>query len=203
MPLLNICGITGNNIVIQLRLVFLSGETKRDYTWALVQLRDLIAQHMIQEPISIVTDRELALIKCIKTFFPSARHLLCRWHVNMNVLAKTKKYFPSPIKDNNRNWTRHPRFQAFLSSWNTLLTSTTEEGYNASLENLRAEFPVYTVSYCEGTWLLWKEKLVAFWVDQSYHFGVTVTSLIEGCHTTLKLYLQRGYADLRGVFLKL
>jgi hypothetical protein len=32
---------------------------------------------------------------------------------------------------------------------------------------------------------------------------VTVTSPIEGCHATLKSYLQRGHRDLIGVFLKL
>ena len=88
---------------------------------------------MIKEPISIVTDRELALIKCLEAFFPHARYLLCRWHVNMNVLAKTKKYFPGPIKGPNGIWTRHPRFQAFLGSWNILLSSTTEEAFDATL----------------------------------------------------------------------
>jgi hypothetical protein len=39
------------------------------------------------------------------------------------------------------------------------------------------------------SWLLWKEKLVTYWVNQNYHFGVTVTSPIEGCHATLKGYL--------------
>ena len=60
------------------------------------------------------------------------------------------------------------------------------------------------MSYCTRTWLyLWKEKLVVFWVDQNYYFGVTVTSPIEGCHATLKSYLQRGNGDLRGVFVRL
>jgi hypothetical protein len=60
------------------------------------------------------------------------------------------------------------------------------------------------MSYCEGTWLhLWKEKHVAYWVNQNYHFGVTVTSPIEGCHATLKSYLQCGNGDLRGVFVRL
>ncbi|CZS93089.1 uncharacterized protein RCO7_11158 [Rhynchosporium graminicola] len=164
MPLLNICGITGNNMVIQLGLVFLSGETERDYTWALLQLRDLIAQHMIQEPISIVTDRELALIKCIETLFPSTRYLLCRWHVNMNVLAKTKKYFPGLIKGTTGNWERYPTFEVFLSSWNILLASTTEEAFDATLLEFRSQFPAGATSY--------------------------FTSPIEGCYATLKLYLQ-------------
>ncbi|CZT47497.1 uncharacterized protein RSE6_08066 [Rhynchosporium secalis] len=117
--------------------------------------------------------------------------------------GKTKKYFPGPIKSLTGNWERHPTFQAFLSSWNILLASTTEEAFDANLLEFRSQFSAGATSYCESTWLLWKEKLVAFWVDQLYHFGVTVTSPIEGCHATLKLYLQRGHADLRGVFLKL
>jgi hypothetical protein len=44
---------------------------------------------------------------------------------------------------------------------------------------------------------------VAAWINQYYHFGVTVTSPIEGCHATLKTYLQRGHGDLRDVFRKL
>ena len=56
----------------------------------------------------------------------------------------------------------------------------------------------------EGAWLhLWKEKLIRYWVDQNLHFGVLVTSPIEGCHSTLKSYLQRGSGDLNSVFNKL
>ena len=105
-----------------------------------------MSQYMIQEPISIVTDREIALIKCIDLQFPSVRHLLCRWHVNMNVLAKTKKYFPGPIKDNNGNWARHPQFQAFLISWNGLLASTTEQQYDDRLQDIHIQFPSAAVS---------------------------------------------------------
>ena len=67
MLLLNICGITGNNIVVQLGLAFLSGETQRDYNWAITQLCSLMLENTIAEPVSIVTDRELALIKYLDT----------------------------------------------------------------------------------------------------------------------------------------
>jgi hypothetical protein len=49
-------------------------------------------------PVFIITDKELALINCLKALFPELIYLLCCWHVNINVLAKTKKYFPAPIK---------------------------------------------------------------------------------------------------------
>jgi hypothetical protein len=159
-----------------------------------------MVQNSIEEPLSIVTDRELALINCLESLFPESKHLLCRWHVNMNVLAKSKKHFPGPIKDNAGKVERHPSFKAFLGDWNTLLFSGTESLYNERLEKMRKDYPAAAMSYCEGTWLLWKEKLVAYWVNQNHHFGVTVTSPIEGCHAILKLYLQRGNRDLCGVF---
>jgi hypothetical protein len=96
MPLLNICVITGNNMVIQVGLAFLSGEKEVDYNWAIDYIREIMAEHSIEEPSSIVTDRELALIKCLHRF-PASQHILCRWHVNMNVLAQTKKWFPAPV----------------------------------------------------------------------------------------------------------
>ena len=107
MALLNICAITGGNMVVQVGLAFIRQEREADYNWALEFLRDIMAKESIQEPLSIVTDREIALIKALQTQFPSSRRLLCRWHVNMNVLAKTKRFFPANITVNNRP-VRHP-----------------------------------------------------------------------------------------------
>jgi hypothetical protein len=203
MPLLNICGITGNNKVIQVGLAFLSAEKEVDYDWAIDYIYDIMVENQIEEPVSIVTDRELALIRSLKTRFPLSQHLLCRWHVSMNILAKTKRWFPAPTRDNHGKATRHPLFQEFLSSWNVLLTSATEELYKKKLAEIEAKYPTGAINYCKNTWLIWKESLVAYYINEKYHFGVTVTSSIEGCHAILKSYLQRGHGDLRGVFNKL
>ena len=98
MPLLNICVITGGNKVLQIALAFLSNEKEDSYNWVMGQLTEVMKSQNIQQPLSIVTDRELALINSIDTWLPQSSHILCRWHVNMNVLAKTKKFFPGPIK---------------------------------------------------------------------------------------------------------
>jgi len=203
MPLLNICAISGNNRVVQIGLAFLSAEKQGDYTWAIQQLRQIMTSKSIEGPVSIVTDRELALINCLEALFPDSIHLLCHWHVNMNILAKTKRFFPGPIKSPTGKVDRHPSFKAFLDDWNTLLSSGTEKSYDDQLEKMQKAHPAGAMSYCVGTWLLWKEKLVAYWINQHHHFGVTVTSPIEGCHATLKSYLQRGNGDLRTVFERL
>ena len=41
----------------------------------------------------MITDRELALITEIDLAFPETDHLLCRWHVNINVVKNYKKHF--------------------------------------------------------------------------------------------------------------
>jgi hypothetical protein len=122
MALLNICAITGGNIVVQGGLAFIRQEREVDYNWSLEFLCDIMAKESIQEPLSFFTDQEIALIRALQTHFPSSRHLLCHWHVNINVLAKTKKFFPGPVKVRGRVIC-HPQFQAFLRSWNILLDS--------------------------------------------------------------------------------
>jgi len=90
----------------------------------------------IEGPVSIVTDRELALINCLEALFPDSIHLLCQWHVNMNILAKTKRFFPSPIKSPTGKVDRHPSFKVFLDDWKTLLSSGTEKSYDDQLEKM-------------------------------------------------------------------
>jgi hypothetical protein len=159
-------------------------------------------QYNITEPLSIVTDRELALMNSIDTYFPSSNHFLCRWHVNMNVLAKTKRFFPPPVIENGVPQ-KHPTFQEFLKLWGVLLDSSSLEAYTSNLTKLHM-YPYGAVEYVEKTWLNpWKRKLVRYWVDQHIHFGVLVTSPIEGCHSTLKSFLQRSNADLNEVFERL
>ena len=54
----------------------------------------------IPDPLSIVTDRELALMNALDTYLPNSNHLLCMWHVNMNILANCRKHFrPDPTPE--------------------------------------------------------------------------------------------------------
>jgi hypothetical protein len=50
-------------------------------------------KHGIREPITIVTDKELALMNCLDVSFLQSMHILCIWHVNINILANCRKFF--------------------------------------------------------------------------------------------------------------
>ena len=94
-----------------------------------------------------------------------------------------------------------PKWEAFLKDWASLLDSATKAEYTSRLVRLRTSTAAKeAVAYVEKTWLKWKEKLVRCWVDTNLHFGVRVTSPIEGCHAVLKSYLKVSTGDLKGVF---
>ena len=117
----------------------------------------------IKKPVSIVTNREIALISCLDIQFPESVHLLCCWYININVLAKTKKHFLGLVKSDDKKMKRHPLFKVFLKDWNTLLFSRTKASYNDLLKEITTKHTFLIMSYCEGTWLnLWKEKLVIY-----------------------------------------
>ena len=84
-----------------------------------------------------------------------------------------------------------------------LIASRTVHIYNQRLAEMQAKYPTGAVKYCTDTWLNRKESLATAYIDQHPHFGVVVTSPIEGSHATLKGYLQRGHGNLRGVFNRL
>jgi transposase-like protein len=199
MPLLNICAVTGNKKTVQIGLCFLSGEKEHNYAWAITAFREFLAKYNISDPITIVTDRELALMNCLDSAFPNSTHILCIWHVNMNILANCRKLFPKDKQVAN-NIIPDPKWEEFLKDWNNIINSTTEAEYNTHL----AEFQKHegqAVQYVQDTWLdPWKEKLVRFWVDMTKHFGVRFTSPIEGCHAMLKAYLRVSTGDLKGVY---
>jgi MULE transposase domain len=77
MPLLNICAVTGGKKTIQVALCFLSGEKEESYRWAMQALKELMTKYGILAPITIVTDRELALLNCLDDSFPDSIHILC------------------------------------------------------------------------------------------------------------------------------
>ena len=93
MPLLHIVGVTPTTQTVSLSFAFLSEECEKDYTRALRQFHDCFMQLLNDGKITVVVDRELALIAGIKAALPQATVLICLWHINKNVQANSKQHF--------------------------------------------------------------------------------------------------------------
>lgn len=183
-------GATGMNTALQIALAFLRAETSADYQWAMEVLKEMLVG-MGTSPV-MVTDRELALVNTINSVFPETHLLLCRWHVNKNVLKTYKRHFTT-----NETW------QEFDTAWQRVLNNVTEEAYEINLQNLQHQ-PEVCVCYCMETWLNpWKICIIRAWVDHLPHFEHTVTLQIEGCHGKIKQYLGIFRGNLKNFYDKL
>ena len=86
IPLLEVVGITSTMRTYSLMFAYLANERSDLLIWALGTLKNLMTEKGAAMPSVLVTDRDLALMKAIETCFPTARHILCIWHINQNVV---------------------------------------------------------------------------------------------------------------------
>ena len=191
MPLLNIVGITSFNTTFYSCFVFMKGEERDDYQWALTHVAHLFDG--ISKPGVIVTDRELALMNALEIIFPDSANLLCVWHINKNILKNCKPQFPKETEnEENDEW------QLFLAKWNDVVQSITEDEFNEKWQAFCFTYAnkSHVITYLENIWIPWKEKFVKAWTNEFLHLGITVTSCVKGAHSTLKTYLQVSTGDL-------
>ncbi|KAI1000988.1 hypothetical protein K3495_g7212 [Podosphaera aphanis] len=78
MPLVHIIGTTSFNTSFSVAFASLRHEREHDYQWALENIIGLFSDRL---PVTITTDRELALMNSIETLLPNMAHLLCVWHI--------------------------------------------------------------------------------------------------------------------------
>nr|GEZ85360.1 protein FAR1-related sequence 5 [Tanacetum cinerariifolium] len=91
----------------------LQKEDKDSYRWALNAFKKFLGP--TNQPVVIMSDRELALMNAIKDVFPSKKSLLCIWHIQKNVFSNCKKAFENAEE-----------FNIFMSRWNIMAYSTAE-----------------------------------------------------------------------------
>ncbi|XP_062012413.1 uncharacterized protein LOC133728965 [Rosa rugosa] len=183
-PLFEIVGVTSTEMTFNVAFVYILKETEDNYTWALSRLRTLL-DHCT--PSVFVTDRELALMNSISKIFPDSRHLLCKWHINRNVMKECKKKFATA-----EMWIM------FLNAWNTVVGSTTESEYWANLLEFESKFSTYPneLRYLKRTWLdNYKERFVVAWTDTCMHIGTTTSNRVESAHAKLKRQLNSSQLD--------
>ena len=89
MSLLDIVGVILTGMTFSAVFAYLEGERLNNTVWALQWFQGLFLKRDAL-PGVIVTDRHLALMNVVKTVFPDATNLLCRFHIDKNVKAKCK-----------------------------------------------------------------------------------------------------------------
>ncbi|KAK9756786.1 hypothetical protein RND81_01G121000 [Saponaria officinalis] len=90
MALVEVVGVTPAGSSFLIACVLIPYESKEGYTWLLRKLMDLL-ECTGAPPSCFVTDRELGLVRALRTLFLETPHLLCRWHVNRAIEIRALK----------------------------------------------------------------------------------------------------------------
>lgn len=155
MPLLNIVIVTSMNTVLPLAQCWLAGEKEEDFTWALATLQIFMDAHTIRRPRVFVSDRDLACLHAIDAVFPGTPRMVCRWHLERAVEAKTRQVLgqvpvekppPQGPKDKNSVET-----DAFMEAFRLAVDSKTESEFNTRRRCLRS-INSELADYLDSTW---------------------------------------------------
>nr|KAJ0193618.1 hypothetical protein LSAT_V11C800398700 [Lactuca sativa] len=180
MPILEIVGVTPTNMTFSIAFVYMHEEKQSNYVWALDCLKSVMEGCMLS--LIIVTGRETALMNAYAIIFPDAKGLLCRWHINNNIMKKCKSCW-----------------DVLSTSWTRLVNSETKEAYNknlAQVEKITNTYPDAFV-YLNKTWLTpHKEKFVSAWTDKFLNFGNHTTNRADSQHVKLKRYVETSGSDI-------
>ena len=115
--------------------MFLRGEKEVDYNWGMKTLRTWYDEEEIPIPEVITTDRELALTNAVHIWLPETTQLLCRWHINKNVVKRAKPLYP---KDPENMTQPGPEFKQFYAAYTAVMQASTEAEYVQQLTDFRA-----------------------------------------------------------------
>ncbi|CAN0899857.1 Protein FAR1-RELATED SEQUENCE 5 [Linum grandiflorum] len=87
MPLVIFAGVNHHNQTCIFACALLQHERTDNYEWALETLTKAMGNKF---PETVITDEDQEMAKAIKKVFPSATHRLCSWHLQTNIVNKTK-----------------------------------------------------------------------------------------------------------------
>ncbi|KAI3516123.1 hypothetical protein L1887_15033 [Cichorium endivia] len=140
-PFVQIVGVTSTQKTFSIGFVFMHREKEANYAWALNCLKSILDDCM--QPRVIITDRELALINACGQVFPNATRLLCRWHIEQNILKNCR-----PSIRSQHDW------DSFKSKWKLLVNSPTWVAYMENYKGLHSVLAKYpgVLKYIEQTW---------------------------------------------------
>lgn len=190
MPLLHVIGITPLATSFFAGFAILNEECTASYIWAMEKIKQVVGSN--NSPAVFVTDRELALMNAIAVTFPSARRLICTWHINKNITARCKPHF------DDEEW------EEAFGMWKKVMSSADAAMYaersTAFLAHLRDRGLYSTAQYIESTWLSLSQHFVQGLNTNVLHFDQRTTSRAEGMHRVLKSFLTGGSGNVHTLF---
>ncbi|KAK9724384.1 hypothetical protein RND81_05G068800 [Saponaria officinalis] len=187
MALIKVVGVTPEGSSFLIAYMLIPSEPEEGYTWLLRKLMDIF-ECTGASPSVFVTDRELGLVRALRTLFPETPHLLCHWHVSRVIesralmIHKTVFYKDHVLNNPEIGW------------WN-VIDATCEDDFNKALSVFSQKWKILA-SYISRTWGEHAKKFVLCYTNEYFHLGNTATSRVESAHSLLKAWLKSAHLTL-------
>ena len=206
LPLMQCIGVSELNSTFPSGLAFLPNEQRETFEWVLSCYKEIGIN-----PKVIVSDQDKAFRSAATAIFPEARLLLCTWHFNKNVLKEARRRWRSgtPVRISETEQQRQRReedkensVQSFMKDYYRVIQSSTLPQFNdryAELKNKYWDTQLPLMDWIDNNFYPLRHDLVDYWANQCTHYGVRVSSNVEGAHAELKSFLHTSTGDLHHV----
>lgn len=196
MPLLEIVGITASGHTFIAAYGLLLHENTEFFRWALRAFLELTAA---SEPLVVVTDRDLALIKALDAEWPASFKMLCRWHIDKDIAAQVRSKLAR--NENLQADDAEEMDTSFMKAWRKVFWAVTREDFDSKWLDCQLAFGVEPASaplieYIEETWMPWVDRFALHSVNKHQHFRSYTTGRAESAHHALKSRVVNRRADL-------
>jgi hypothetical protein len=102
LPLLNIVGFAVTRSTFHIGFAFIKDEKADSYEVILSCLAEAYEALNLEFPRTILTDKEEALMNAIAAVFPDTKHMICLWHINMNIMKKARPILADQLAEARR-----------------------------------------------------------------------------------------------------
>jgi hypothetical protein len=199
MPLLHFIGTTPIDTSFSAAFAFLPGEDQEHYDFVLAAFKKLVLEALTPEV--VLTDNETALKNSLKGILPTTPQLLCYWHVQKNVLTQVQKTWKDQGASDDERESNKEQRRLFMNDFNDLMYSKDEEQFEQKWTAFQYSWREQPnlVNYMRNIQYPQRQEVSKAWASQIRHFGLIVTSRLEGQHGVAKSFMANSQGDLDDV----
>jgi hypothetical protein len=176
-PLLLICGVDQHNCTVLLAVAIMQNQTTDCFSWALQHMRTSVSEEMWDGVATVITDGDAAMAAAIDAVIPRARHIRCRYHLEIN------------LRSNLLPLLGVIRMEEFITAWKGVVGQETEAGFTAAKKALHAQFQP-ALPYLEKNHWINEQQFAECYIAHLTTFGIRSTARVESWNSLLKGMLQ-------------
>lgn len=156
----------------------LEDETEASFIWALQQLKK--SSYDVINPQVIYTDCDPAMANAISLIYPTSKHNLCIFHIDLN------------LRKNLRPKLGTQRFNEFHSLFYLCRNSLISESFETQWKTLIEKYPE-TEKYLKRMLNSTKKSWAVCYINEVFNCGVNSTQRIESLNRMLKEVVQKNF----------